>query len=163
MDPWESPSSPCSRTHHRSSPVKISCLLAGKLAEFCKFFGGTKLNCLSCRDHYQSLHSLNALPSCNEKLPSENKGQFSIDFQSSSFMQSFFWPSTTLVSPYPLNLGGDISPPKFRGRPSPKHCKTRDFGHSTPKFRGESATPKIYPHLNGSLCPPKHEEAAPVE
>ena len=36
------------------------------------------------------------------------------------------------VSAYPLNLGGDRSPPKFWRWPSTKHCKTRGFGHSTP-------------------------------
>ena len=47
------------------------------------------------------------------------------------------------VSPYPLNLGGDISPPKLTCGPQKKHCKTWDFRHSTPNFGGESATSKI--------------------
>ena len=34
--------------------------------------------------------------------------------------------------PMPLKFRGGISPPKFRERPSKKHCKTRDFGYSTP-------------------------------
>ena len=66
-----------------------------------------------------------------------------------TFAWMFGWISPPVFSkekgpkecPYPLNLGGGISPPKFRGLPSKKHYKTRDFGHSTPKIQGVSLPP----------------------
>ena len=44
------------------------------------------------------------------------------------------------VSPYPLNLRGEDSPPKFRGRPSKNTLKLGGFRHSAPKFRGRIFT-----------------------
>ena len=41
------------------------------------------------------------------------------------------------VSPYPINLGGAISPPKFRGGASEAPCFIVFFGGGPPpKFRG---------------------------
>ena len=39
-----------------------------------------------------------------------------------SFLVKAHYRQTIPVSPYPVNLGGDISHPKFRGRHVKKHC-----------------------------------------
>ena len=45
------------------------------------------------------------------------------------------------VSPYPLNLGGEDSPPKFRGRPSKNSLKQGALDPPPPKFRGWGGGP----------------------
>ena len=47
------------------------------------------------------------------------------------------------VSPYPLNLGVTISPPKFRGRAPENTVKRGASDTPPPKFRGEMAPPKF--------------------
>ena len=50
-------------------------------------------------------------------------------------------PPPNPVSPNPLNLRGADSPPKFRGRPSKKHFKTRGFWTLRPLNLGAESAP----------------------
>ena len=54
--------------------------------------------------------------------------------------------ATSTVRPYPLNIGGRQFHTPNLGVAPKKHCKTRGFGHSTPKFRSEMAP------LNLGVC-----------